>query len=94
LRIPTTGDEADGGHEVEGGDAPAVDPEDRGLRQQCRPTKPPEMIYIHRLLEWQAATIVVQKARGPLARHEARIFSTTRPRHGTSYSGPGLSPAR
>jgi hypothetical protein len=38
--------------------------------------------------------IVVQKARDPLARHEARIFSTTRARHGTSYSGPGLSPAR
>lgn len=37
MRIPT-GDDADGGHEVEGGDAPAVDPEDRGLRQQCRPT--------------------------------------------------------
>jgi hypothetical protein len=50
-----TGDDANGGHEVEGGDAPAVDPEDRGLRQQCRPTKPPEMIYIHRLLEWRAA---------------------------------------
>lgn len=32
------GDDADGGHEEEGGDAPAVDPEDRGLRQQCRPT--------------------------------------------------------
>jgi hypothetical protein len=39
-------------------------------------------------------TIHVQKARGPLARHEARVFSTTRARHGTSYSGPGLSPAR
>jgi hypothetical protein len=35
-------------------------------------------------------TIDVQKARGPLARHEARVFSTTRARHGTSYSRPGL----
>jgi hypothetical protein len=41
-----------------------------------------------------AALIDVQKARGPLARHEARVFSTTRARHDTSYSGPGLSPVR
>jgi hypothetical protein len=28
--------------------------------------------------------IDVQKARGPIARHEARVFSTTRARHDTS----------
>jgi hypothetical protein len=39
-------------------------------------------------------SIDVQKARGPLAWHEARFFSLTRARHDTEWSGPGLSPAR
>jgi hypothetical protein len=42
----------------------------------------------------ETTIIDVQKARGPLARHEARVFSTTRARHDTSYFGPGLSPTR
>jgi hypothetical protein len=39
-------------------------------------------------------TACIQKLRGSLARHEARVFSTTRARHDTSYSGSGLSLAR
>jgi hypothetical protein len=42
-------------------------------------------------LKRRPRAIDVQKARDPLARHEAWFFSTTRARHGTDLSGPGLS---
>jgi hypothetical protein len=38
--------------------------------------------------------IDVQKARDPLARYGTWFFSTTRARHDTDLSGPGLSPAQ
>jgi xyloglucan:xyloglucosyl transferase len=45
----------------------------------------PDDRSVRLLLDRRSGTCIdVQKARGPLARHEARYFSTTRARHGTN----------